>query len=169
MDENDPVTSPTSRFHPGSDLNPSGLPRPSSVPRGAAGGSRWSKFRALARMSVKIRWRYSWKIVAPHVKNRSNPDQFSSGLCPGGLQRLGMLLSPVRVLCLVLGPNINSDLFHKPADVEGWSCSSIYCPAYGTLNLPRSSDTMHVLCTPGFDIFCQHSLIFVRKSSREDP
>nr|XP_051206085.1 exocyst complex component EXO70H1-like [Lolium perenne] len=36
-------------------------------------------------------WGDDWKSVAPHAKNRSNPDQFLSGLCPGGLQRVGML------------------------------------------------------------------------------
>jgi hypothetical protein len=29
--------------------------------------------------------RNGWKIVAPHAKNISNPDQFPSGLWPGGL------------------------------------------------------------------------------------
>jgi hypothetical protein len=34
------------------------------------------------KLGVRVR-ENGWKIVASHAKNTSNPDQFSSGLCPG--------------------------------------------------------------------------------------
>jgi hypothetical protein len=82
-DENGPIMPPASRFRSDLGLNPSGLSMPSSVPQGAAGDSGWSKFQALACVSVKISQKLGgrvcgdgWKIVAPHAKNMSNPDQF---------------------------------------------------------------------------------------------